>query len=383
MPRKLCFVCEATQGGVRKHLLQLLRAFTQPQEGYEVSAILGDREEPGFRDELEALKKSHNLNYIFIPQMRRAIRPSQDMRAYAHVKDAMYSIGPDVVHSHSSKGGFLGRHAAYQLGIENVLHTPHVFAFAWTHGLKSRVFLGIERYAARHCRKIICVGEGQREDALKRKVAPAEKLVVVRNGIQLPEPVSPEKRAELRGALDIPPEAPAIGMVARLAPQKGVGIFVRAAAKVLQKRPDAVFLLVGGGPLEPEIRARAADLKLPPANFRMLGHREDAELLYPAFDLAMLSSLYEGLPYVLLEAMAYGVPVIATDVLGSRDVVIDGETGFLARVSDPDHIADRTLVMLEDKPFHRRCGQAARERVAKEFSFDAFIEGHRKLYAGN
>src|SRR6185295_14572896 len=117
---------------------------------------------------------------------------------------------------------------------------------------------------------------------------------------------------------------------------------------VLSTHPQAIFVLVGGGPLEKKLRARAAALKIPPANFHFLGHREDAEALYPAFDLLVLSSLYEGLPYVLLEAMALGVPVVATDVLGSRDVVVDGETGSLARVNDPADIAKKILTLLED-----------------------------------
>jgi len=83
---------------------------------------------------------------------------------------------------------------------------------------------------------------------------------------------------------------------------------------------------------------------------------------------------------VLLEAMAWGVPVVATDVLGSRDVVSDGETGFLARPNDPDHIADRILVLIEDRPFMRRCAEAARKRVQEQFSLQAFIEGHRRAY---
>src|SRR6185295_16956717 len=117
---------------------------------------------------------------------------------------------------------------------------------------------------------------------------------------------------------------------------------------VLSTHPQAIFVLVGGGPLEKQLRARAAALKIPAERFYFLGHREDAEALYPAFDLLVLSSLYEGLPYVLLEAMARGVPVVATDVLGSRDVVDDGQTGLLARVNDPRDIADKILTLLND-----------------------------------
>jgi glycosyltransferase involved in cell wall biosynthesis len=141
-----------------------------------------------------------------------------------------------------------------------------------------------------------------------------------------------------------------------------------------------VFCVVGGGPLQAQVQARLTELQVPAQNFRLLGHREDAPALYPAFDVVALSSLYEGLPYVLLEAMAWGVPVVATDVLGSRDVVSAGETGLLARVDDPADIAAQLLNLLNDSQLRARFGAAARKRVAEEFSFAAFIDGHRNLY---
>jgi glycosyltransferase involved in cell wall biosynthesis len=386
--KKLCYICEATQGGVRKHLRDLFRVFCRPEERFSVHAILGDRGEPGFREELQ---QQPNLSYHFVPKLKRAIRPFQDAGAYSQIKELLRDIKPDIVHTHSSKAGFLGRYAAHHLGIENVLHTPHVFPFQWSDGITQRVYLALERHVANFSHKLICVGESQRADALARNLCAPEKLIVIRNGIEFPNgaenastaentTTNQQRREAARKVLGLNSSALAIGMVARLAPQKGVGAFVQAAAKVLQKCPDAIFMVVGGGPLESEVRARMAELKISESNFKLLGHREDADALYPAFDVVVLSSLYEGLPYVLLEAMAWGVPVVATDVLGSRDVVLDGETGFLARVNDPAHIAERTLLLLEDAPLRARYSAAARKRVAEHFSFESFIEGHRKIY---
>ncbi|MFH0938466.1 MAG: glycosyltransferase family 4 protein [Planctomycetota bacterium] len=381
MVNKLCYICEATQGGVRKHLCQLIHIFLRPEEGCEVYAILGDRGEPGFREELTQLAATHNnFRYIFVPELRRSIHPWRDLRAYRQIKAHLRSIAPDLIHTHSSKAGFLGRQAAQRLGIRNVIHTPHVFPFQWSAGLRGRMYLMLERHAAQFSRAIICVGQSQRDDALSRGVAEPEKLVVIPNGIEPPAPISSEQRAALRAALGLTAQTPAVGMVARLSPQKGVGIFVRAAALVLKKKPETVFLLVGSGPLEGEVRRRATELNLPPEKFRLLGHREDAEALYPGFDVLVLSSLYEGLPYVLLEAMAWGVPVVATDVLGSRDVVVNGEAGLLAQVSDPDDIARQTLSLLNDPAQHARHSAASRQRVVREFSFKAFVDAHRRLY---
>ncbi|MCY3021569.1 MAG: glycosyltransferase family 4 protein [Planctomycetota bacterium] len=384
--RRLCYICEATQGGVRKHLRDLLRVFSQPQERYDVHAILGDRGEPGFREELEQLRAARaSFRYTFVPELKRAIRPLRDWRAYVRIKELLRDIRPDIVHTHSSKAGILGRHAAHHLGIRDVIHTAHVFPFQWAGGARGGVFLALERQAARFCRALVCVGESQRADALARGLTDARKLVVIRNGVELPAPAeggAEAQRRTARATLELPEGKLAVGMVARLAPQKGVGAFVQAAALVQKKRPDAAFFVVGGGPLEDQVRARMAEAGLRPESLRLLGHREDAAALYPAFDVVALSSLYEGLPYVLLEAMAWGVPIVATDVLGSRDVVADGETGFLARVDDPADIADRLLRLLDDGGLRARCGAAARKRVAEQFSFAAFVEGHRRLYRG-
>jgi glycosyltransferase involved in cell wall biosynthesis len=378
---KLCYVCESTQGGVRKHLRELIRVFARPTEKFEISCIFGDRGEPGFQAELDGFARQNpGFRYTLIPQLRRSISLSSDWRAYSQIKEHLRSYAPDIVHTHGSKGGILGRQAAHLLGISRIIHTPHVFAFQWETGVKKRIYMALERRAARFCQSIICVGEGQRAEALASRIAPEEKLVVIRNGVELPPPVSAEERKRLRESLGLAPDVPSIGMVARLAPQKGVGIFLRAAVETLRARPDAVFVLVGGGPDEQAVRTRATELKLPPERFKLLGHREDAESLYPAFDVLVLSSLYEGLPYVLLEAMARGVPVVATDVMGSRDVVLDGITGFLARASDPAHIAERILALLNDRLLHDRQGAAARKHIEQQFSFSAFIEGHRRLY---
>lgn len=379
--RKLCYICEATQGGVRKHLRELIRIFARPEEGFTVHAILGDRGEAGFREELESLRASlAGFSYTLAPSLKRSLCPVRDLRAGLELRRLLRALAPDIVHTHSSKAGVLGRQAAQGLGIRNIFHTAHVFPFQWARGVRGRVFLALERRAARVTTALVCVGESQRAIALERGLCAAEKLVVIRNGIELPAPPPLDQKAAQRAALGLAPSAPAVGMVARLAPQKGVGAFVQAAAKVLQQRPETVFCVVGGGPLESQVRARLAELRVPPESFRLLGHREDAAALYPAFDVVALSSLYEGLPYVLLEAMAWGVPVVATDVLGSRDVVRDGVTGFLARVDDPADIAARLLRLLNDPELRARCGAAARQRVAEEFSLAAFREGHRQLY---
>ena len=380
--KKLCYICEATAGGVRKHLGALLHAFSAPEEGYTVHAFLGDRGEPGFQEELEALRK-RGVQASVLPELSRELRWGADRAAYAALKGRLRELRPDLVHTHSAKAGFLGRLAAHAVGVPRILHTPHVFPFQWSRGLRGALYLALERYAAKRCQAIVCVGAGQREDAQGRGVTPAERLILIPNGVAIPEAPSAEEVAALRARWSIPREALAVGMVARLAPQKGVGTFLNAAVEVLRARPETVFLLAGAGPLEREVRARAAALGLERERLKILGHVAEAERLYPAFDVLALSSLYEGLPYVLLEAMACGVPVVATDVLGSRDALVDEESGLLAHPEDPSALAAKVLRLLEDSALRARMGQAGRERVRTHFSLARFLEGHRRIYRGD
>jgi glycosyltransferase involved in cell wall biosynthesis len=364
---------------VRKQLRLLFRHFGRKEEGFEIHALLGDRGEAGLAQELEQARRS-GIHVTMVPGFAREIRPGADRQVYGFLKQQLRTLAPFIVHTHSSKAGFLGRLAAHACAVPRIIHTPHVFPFQWTTGLKRSFYLSLERFAAGRCHSIVCVGKGQREDAVQRGGAPPEKLILIRNGVALPAPTTPGQRASLRVGLELPADVPTVGMVARLAPQKGVFTFLEAAARVQRQLPQAVFVLIGDGPLAAQVHARAAELHLGPPRFRLAGHLENAEKYYPAFDLLALTSHYEGLPYVLLEGMACGVPVVATDVLGSREVVIDGNSGLLTRPGDPADLAEKIISVLYSTTLRQTLAAGGRARVEKSFPLDAFLEGHRKLY---
>ncbi|GMV79758.1 MAG: glycosyl transferase family 1 [Planctomycetota bacterium] len=378
---KLCYVAEATEGGVRKHLRELIDCFAQPGEGFEIHALLGDRGEPGFGAELERWRAA-GVRAEVLPELARALHPNRDWAAYRVLKRRLRHLAPQVVHTHSAKAGFLGRLAAHACGVPRIIHTPHIFPFLWSGGLASALYLGLERFAAERCHRLICVGAGQREAALRYKVAAEAKLTVIPNGVRLPPLPDRARILAERAKLGLGPDQLAIGMVARLAPQKGVGTFLKAAQRILNARADAVFVLLGGGPLESEVRSQAQALGLPRDRMRIMGHVEEAEARYPAFDVLALSSLYEGLPYVLLEALAWGVPVVATDVMGSRDVVQHGETGLLVPPQDDAALAVALERLLADAELRKRLGMAGRGTVQERFTRERFLEGHRALYRG-
>lgn len=379
---RLCYICEATSGGVRKHLRLLLEGVARPEEGFEVHALLGDRGEPGFKEEVEAWR-ARGVKAEILPELRRAIRYGPDRAAYASLKRRLREIAPQIVHTHGSKSGFLGRLAAYANKVPRILHTPHVFPFQSHGGVSGAFFLLLERYATKRCDSIVCVGEGQREEALCVRLAAPERLLVIPNGVAVPEPLTAEARKALRAKHGLPPDALIVGMCARLAPQKGVEVFVEAAARVAKVVPDARFVVAGEGPLRDSVQAHAAALGLDASRLKLLGYVPDAAELCAAFDVAAMTSRYEGLPYALLEAMAWGVPVAATAAAGNADLVRGGECGLLSPPDDASAFAGNLERLLKDAALRTKLGQAGRARVKADFTLASFLDAHRKLYGGS
>ncbi len=371
---RLAIVMEATEGGTRKHLRLL--ATNLPRSEFEVHAVVSTLRDQHFRRDVDAMR-DHGVA-VHVLDMVRRIRPLQDLTDYFRLRRVLRRIRPDIVHSHGSKGGVLGRLAAHAEGVPAIVHTPHNYVFQWHGGLKRRFYLEVERFCARRCTRMVSVGLGQERMALEANVAPGGKFVLIENAVQAGR-YGGVPKGEARRALGLPEDAPVIGNVARLVPQKGCRAFVRAAALVAREMREARFVMVGGGPLADSTRALAGRLGVGD-RLLMLGHREDVERIYPAFDIFVLSSIYEGLPYVILEAMASSLPAVATRIPGSADVVRDGETGFLARPDAPPDIAEKVLRLLRDPEGRARMGRRGRETVEESYTLERFIRAHTGLY---
>lgn len=372
-------IMEATAGGTRRHLKLLLLHL--PAERFSLTAIVSDRGEEGFQADLAAFRE-RGVD-LRVAGMVRPIRPLADFRAHRELRGLLEELRPDVIHTHSSKAGVLGRFAARGLRARGtrVYHTPHTFAFQWARGTARSFFARLERIAARHGDGVICLSDTQRELAKDMAIAPDERLLVIPNGVDtsLYRPPSDEERAAMRAELDLDDQTLAVGTIGRLAPQKAVGIFVRAAKIIAGKVPAARFFLAGSGPLEGKIRAQIEELGLA-GRFRLLGRREHTERIYGALDLFVLTSLFEGLPYVILEAMATGLPVVATRIPGSADLVAEGRSGLLAEPSGPDEVARHAVALLNDADRRAQYGRAGREIVERQYKLETFIEAHVRLY---
>lgn len=207
---------------------------------------------------------------------------------------------------------------------------------------------------------------------------PAERITVIPNGVAVPEPV-PFDRSALRAELEIPANAPVIGFVGRLAKQKRVDDLIYAMALVAILRPEAFFLLVGDGPDRDSLMKFARDINID-HHIRFVGHRADVERLLRAMDVFWIASDFEGQSNSVMEAMAAGLPVIASDIPANRELVVDGQTGFLVKVGDRvgfQQFADR---LFADRELATRLGQAGRERMRQHFTIERMVAAHATLY---
>jgi glycosyltransferase involved in cell wall biosynthesis len=310
----------------------------------------------------------------------RGIYPGVDNRAMrelrGHLEDGRY----DLVHTHSAKAGALGRIAARRAGVPAVVHTFHGFPF---HNFQSlpvrRGLIAIERRLGRMTDYFLAAGTETAAEAVRLRLAPPDRI---RAFATVPlddslEPVTPEARRHARALLGIPQDAKVVGTVGRLDSQKSPRDMVAAIAELA--RPDVYMVWVGGGSLHAKTQQLVERRGLT-KRFLLLGDRTDVPALLPAFDVFALSSLYEGLPCALVEAMTVGIPVVATAVNSMSEAIVSGRTGLLARPDDPRTLA-RALGYLLDHPDEAaRMARAARDHIAQRCRPEVLGEDFDEVY---
>jgi len=281
----------------------------------------------------------------------------------------------DVIHTHTPVAGLIGRAAARFAGVPFVVYTAHGFYFH--EGMSPplrRLFVSLERFGGRLSDLVLVQSEEDYREALRERIMPHERLVHIGNGVdptQFGGDIHAEAAAVARNALGLN-DGPIIGFVGRIVREKGVMEFVRAAADVRRDHPKAEFVMVGA-PLVSDrddcwmhVYDLAEELGIAEALF-MTGYRKDVPVLLSLFDVFVLPSYREGMPRALLEAMASGVPVVASDIRGCREEVEVGVTGFLVPTRDHERLGEAISKLLDSSARARRMGEAARERVAERF----------------
>jgi glycosyltransferase involved in cell wall biosynthesis len=375
---KVLQVLEATVGGTRRHLLSLVEGLDKSRFQVEIAAPLirqGTIDDTGFIDEIKALDvRIHRVN------MRRSIQPVADLRALWVLTNLIRREKYDIVHVHSSKAGFLGRIAARLNGVPTV-YTPNGFYFLSNMPTaKVKTYLLLERLAGRLTDCLIAVSESEREQAVNHGLISPARIVVIPNAIDIqrfrPDPVIGR---QLRIEFGVPDDAMVVGTVARFIEQKDPITFIRAARLIADRMPNVRFLWCGEGPMRHEIEQLAAELELTSV-IHFLGYRKDIANLMNVFDMFVLTSIFEGLPYTILEAMAVGLPLVVTDVVGNRDVVIDGQNGLIVVPRSPEEVANAVSKLFQDREKRLSMGQESYYLVTKHYRIQDMVSNIEGVY---
>lgn len=323
-----------------------------------------------------------DITVRFLPSLIRAIRPLTDLRALWALYLLCRRERFDLVHTHTSKAGILGRWAAWLAGCRRLVHTPHGTVFTGYAGpILSRLFVYVERLTAKITDKITTLTPIGIEEHVAWGIAPKEKFVAVPDGVELEGFGShtADEGLAVRATLGLPQSGPVVGSVGRLDRVKGYDQLVEASAMVLRDRPDAWFVVAGDGQERRALEDQARRLGVA-ERWLFLGWQEHLEPLYHAFDLSVLPSRNEGMGRAAVEALACGLPVVATAVGGLPSVVEDGVTGLLVPPEDPQALASAILRLLQDETARRRMGEAGPQRVRERFSRQAMLDGINQVY---
>jgi len=298
----------------------------------------------------------------------RHVYPGADVRALRELSWHLAEHDFDVVHTHAGRAGAIGRLAAHRAGIPAIVHTLHGFPFNEFQNPATRAALrAIERRLGRITDYFLADGSFVASEAIRLKIAPPDRIRAVISPVDAVRPTSASARREARRILGISDDAKVVGTVARLAAQKSPLDMVNAIAGL--RRPDVYMVWLGDGEL------RAATERLIAKNglkgrFLLAGDRDDVGSLLPAFDIFALSSLWEGLPCSLVEAMICGIPAVATAVNSVPELVLSARTGLLARPADPASLT-RAIAYMLDHPDEAACmAEAARAHIGQQFRPD-------------
>ena len=339
------------------------------QKGHEVVLITGPS--PGPEGELLNNSDFPKFEIIEVPNLVREMDVRKDYSAYKELKKIFSERKFDVVHTHSSKAGVLGRAAAWKVKVPFVTHTVHGQAFhAYEKPWKNFFYINAERWAAKRCHKIYAVAQAMIDQCVKAKVAPREKYKVVYSGMEIGDFLNSKPEPELRKKLGIPENARVIGTVSRLFPLKGYEYFLPLAQAVAKVCPDVHFLIVGNGTMREWMDQEIASFGMTDKfHFAGLVPPYEVYRYIALMDILAHLSLREGLPRCVVQALASGKPALGFSLDGTPEVIIDGETGYCAKAKDVKTIVASAIHILSTPGLAEQMGKNGKKMVAEKFNW--------------
>ncbi len=374
-------IARLNMGGPALHVAYLTAGLRE--RGYDTTLVAGSLARG--EDSMAFVADELGVEVVRIDELGREISPLRDLAATIRLARLIRRERPQILHTHTAKAGTVGRVAALLAGSRRppiVIHTFHGHVLRGYFGpLRSLFFRLLERWLASSTTALVAVSPQVRDDLVALRVAPRERFVVIRLGIELDERVAAEQdgRAESRRYLGIPGDRFAVGWIGRMTAVKRTDDVLVAFKALRDSGVEACLCMVGDGPDRDQLERRAQELGVV-RDMLFLGYQEDVAPFYAAFDALVLPSGNEGTPVSAIEALAAGRPVVATRVGGVPDVVRDGEDGFLVEVGATDELAERLARLARNPALRKRMGEEGRARVLPRYAVDRLVDDVDQLY---
>ena len=324
-------------------------------------------------------KKVKHLKLYDVPNLRREVSIINDIRAFLYLYKLIKKENFTIIHTHSSKAGFLGRVAAMLNKTPIVIHTIHGFAFHdYMNSFKKNIFIYLEKLSAKWTHGLVTVSNLNKKKVVDLGIAPIEKLKNIYSGIDLTLFIN-EKNDQFRKELNLDSNHLLLGSVGRLSNQKDPITMIEAFCIVIKTFPNAHLTLVGDGELRDKILIKIDQLQLN-GRVHLTGNKNDPWKIYHSLDLFIMSSIYEGLGRSITEALSCGVPVVCTSVEGVPEIVRDNETGILVPPKDPDALATGIIKSLNDMDNAKKMAEEGRKFVNENFDVKKMVDDIDTLY---
>jgi len=379
--RVLRVITRLNVGGPALHVAYVSSGLAE--RGYDTTLVAGSLARG--EDSMAFVAERLGVRLVRVAELRRDLSPYHDVVALLRLVRLIRAERPQILHTHTAKAGALGRVAALLARDARppvVVHSFHGHVLrGYFDPVRTFGFRVVERWLARRSTVLVAVSPEVRDDLVSLGIAAPERFAVIRLGLAFDErvPSNPAQRTETRRRLDIPDDRFVVGWIGRMTAVKRAEDLLLAFRRLREAGVDACLCLVGDGPERATIERRARELGVM-ADTLFLGFQTDVAPFYAAFDAFVLPSSREGTPASAIEALAAGLPVVATRVGGLPDVVSDGEDGFLVEVGAVDALAERLQRLAADPALRERMGAAGRRRVLQRYSAGRLVDDMDALY---
>ena len=369
---KILYILEATSGGTQKHVIDIAKKIDKSV--FQIDIIYSTSRNKNFVQESDGI-----FNRTYGLPIRRSASIT-DISNILKMRQIIKQNNYDIVHCHSTKAGFVGRLAAFVSRHSNVIYSPHGFMFCDNSiPFKRFLYLSLEKYLGYLTKKLIAVSGSERDLAIQHNIVPNKKIITLYNSID-PSDFNdysyinrvPEK---LKDGSEI-----ILGTVGRLYYQKDPITLIKSFKIINDRFPNTKLIMVGDGPLE-QFCIKLIDKLGLKTKVKLEGYQKNSKSYYKMFDIFMLSSHYEGLPYALLEAMCMGIPSVGTNVVGIKDLILHGETGFLAEEEDYVGLADSVISILNNPELLSQFSENAKRMTRESFNFNNGIIKYQEFYS--